>query len=162
MHYYYTEVREVYERRFLLQVSSLHVVQLTSCLRCCDSKYRLAMWRHGRHQLLVQCVLCRHPQVFSRTHCSPKSTVPDFISSCCVRIGSGFLSQPTHPLHYCHHPVSCSSSLLSVSIIIPASCVASMTCVIRDRVTRQNWFSLSGKTQVVFSGNNIAHTERQP
>ena len=29
-------------------------------------------------------------------------------------------SQPTHALHYCHHHVSYSSSLLSVSIIIPA------------------------------------------
>ena len=59
------------------------------------------------------------PNKLSLAHCSPKSTVPDF-SSCFVLIGSGFLSQPTHPLHYCHHPVSCSTSLLSVSIIIPA------------------------------------------
>ena len=62
---------------------------------------------------------CSVPSKLSRAHCSPKSTVPDF-SSCFVRIGNGFLSQLTHPLHYCHHHVSCSSSLLSVSIIIPA------------------------------------------
>ena len=36
---------------------------------------------------------CSVPNKLSHAHCSPKSTVPDF-SSCFVRIGSGFLSQP--------------------------------------------------------------------